>query len=119
MTTEKQNEGGRHSPLPWAWISPENEHESPWIEDANGKLVLDFGDHHPHDPSSGTEPNESDRDYILRALNSHEALVKALEGFVKLYENPDPNYVTIHDQETELLKRTANAALTLAREGGR
>lgn len=77
-----QGAGSEASPRPWKWIPSTNPRncEMAKIEDANGNLVCDFGDCEMYYPTEGKEPSEIDRDFLIRAVNAHDALVAALES---------------------------------------
>ena len=71
-----------HSKTPWRFVTPD---PKGWmgtgtILDADGKTVCDFGDCEQYYPPQGEPPSEADQEFILRAVNSHDALVEALNA---------------------------------------
>ncbi len=62
-----------HSPLPWRPSADTDIGDA--VLDANNGMVFGFG-------AWDVVPNETDSAFILRCVNSHEALVSALCGFM-------------------------------------
>jgi hypothetical protein len=114
----------KHSPLPWATVSTKAPRELTFkrtfwqIGDADGHGVgFAFG---PELDES--EPTAANAEFIVRAVNSHEALVGALEDARRriIFDNDDDFHGVEFEPEAfdavEMVKRI-DLALALAKNG--
>lgn len=79
-----------HTPLPWDYVAS-NEHHGPYITSSVGGTICDlYTMSHPSEPSAVNggrsrpmpfyhEMADPNAQLIVRAVNAHDALVKALE----------------------------------------
>ena len=88
-----------HSKTPWRFERPDRGK----ILDADGQPVCDYY------TAAGAPPSKADEEFLLRAVNSHDALVAALRA----YQNANGLH---HDDEARLYD-LGEAALAKAEEG--
>lgn len=69
----------KHTPLPWRLgLGYEQSEPGVYITGANGLIVA----------SDDTEPSQEDAALIVRACNSHELMVEALQAFLAYANKP-------------------------------
>lgn len=103
-----------HSPTPWLWkpgVTGDAEGELAKLLDANGELVCDFGRNDQYYNTCGTEPSNANRDFILRASQAFDVMMRRGWAPVKGI-GPSWSWFLI---EQELSDHVASGALTTGR----
>ena len=88
-----------HTELPWRWVPARNDyprtylvsgdgHFDDWDSDNAARRVLDIYESH----GGGNMPNAADKDFILRACNSHDALVDVLRQALVYIESDETTH---------------------------
>ena len=74
-------EDGNHSPLPWRMEYEYSYGSGTWdVYGADGEYVLSA------ESVPGVVPSEADRNFILRAVNNHDALLAACRASLQAFE---------------------------------
>lgn len=83
----------QHTPTPWAYIKatvPDNTGGYDYAITVDGKIIAEVFQHTGWDDEKTgkyeTQPVEANAAFIVRACNSHDALVEALEGNLRSLE---------------------------------
>lgn len=103
-----------HTPLPWIATDPHRRvnPEGPFIGPSDGSPVAALTGYY------GLDGIVANAEFIVRAVNSHDALINALEQIV----DEKCDYMRINhlgDPETQHTIKAARAALSAAREQAR
>jgi hypothetical protein len=96
-----------HTPLPWM---RNGQTTQDWwrIDGSSERMGLDFLAH-----PTAIVPADADADFIVRAVNNHEALLEALEAFVRYFETPQRKRSPFVMAEV----KEARAAILAAKKG--
>lgn len=67
------------SRTPWVWVPSDGDNLG-FFKNQFDEMICDFGESTQYYPTEGSEPAPSDIDFILRCVNSHDALLEACKA---------------------------------------